>query len=322
MKFELSDVQKVILNKISKYDKISLFFHERPDFDALGSCYALKQFINDNFDGKDIKVIGLDTLDNDYLGGVFEPELEPISQSFLNESLGIVSDTSNSNRVYSGKHKFCKELIRVDHHPEVEIFATTEWVDPTYPAACQMWAEIFFASNLILSATTASYLYAGIITDTGRFLHYNTLPSTYFVTSKLIDTGFNRAIIHNAVYTKDKRELMFSSYVIRKTKIEDMVAYAIIPKGAHEKFGIKVQYSMVHVLNDIKDVMIWSTLYYDENEKGWKGSIRSNNIPINHIAERFNGGGHKFAAGFSLNSKQEYYLVIDELKKYVKEIIN
>ncbi len=322
MKFELSDLQKIILNKIDKYDKISLFFHERPDFDALGSCYALKEFINDNFKNKDVKVIGLDTLDHDYLGGIFEPELEPISDSFLAESLGIVSDTSNSNRVYSGKHKFCKELIRVDHHPEVENFANTEWVDPTYPAACQMWAEIFFASGWTLSAKAASYLYSGIITDTGRFLHYNTLPSTYFVTSKLIGTGFNRSIIHDSVYTKDKKELMFSSFLIKKTKIEDMVAYALIPRGSHKKYGINIQLSMVHILNDIKGVMVWSTLYYDENAEGWKGSIRSNNIPINHIAEMFNGGGHKFASGFSLESEKDYPKVIDTIKKYVKEIIN
>lgn len=320
MNFELTDVQKIILKKIKSYNKISLFFHERPDFDALGSCYALKQFIDDNFPGKDVKVIGLDTLDPEYLGIIFSPEFEPISESFLDESLGIISDTSNSSRVYSGKHVKCKELIRVDHHPEVENFASTEWIDPTYPAACQMWAELFLASKLIFSATTASYLYAGIITDTGRFLHYNTLPSTYHVTSKLVSTGFSRANIHNSIYTRDKKEIMFTSYVIKKTKIEDMVAYALIPRGAHKKFGIHVQFSMVHILNDIKGVQIWSTLYYDENAQGWKGSIRSNDIPINNVAEMFNGGGHKFAAGFSLDSDKDYPKVIEVLKKYVKEI--
>ena len=34
----------------------------------------------------------------------------------------------------------------------------------------------------------------------------------------------------------------------------------------------------------------------------------------------FNGGGHKFAAGFSLDSDKDYPKVIEVLKKYVKEI--
>ena len=40
---------------------------------------------------------------------------------------------------------------------------------------------------------------------------------------------------------------------MKRAKIEDGVAYFVIPKGAHNKFHIFPQLSMVHLLSDIKN---------------------------------------------------------------------
>lgn len=317
---ELTAIEKLIFKKIDIYDNISLFFHERPDFDALGACYGFKQFIQDNYVNKDVRLIGLDTLSDEYASGFFKFDKNVVDDEFISNSLGIILDTANSERVHSQKHKLLSESIRIDHHPEIETFASIEWIDPTYPATCQMLAELFMKSSKKISSATAQFLYSGIITDTGRFLHYNTLPSTYNVTGELLKTGFNRKIVHESIYNKSKKELLFSSYVIRKACIENGIAYALIPRYAHKKYNIELQYSMVHILSNIKDINIWCTLYFDEKSKGWKGSIRSKDIPINHIAARFNGGGHKFAAGFSLKHKSDFKKVIKELKEYLNSI--
>lgn len=317
---KLTTIQASIMRKIEEFDNISLFFHEGPDFDALGSCFGVKEFIKDNFPNKKVKIVGLDTLPEEFLSTIFVDSKEKVSDEFIKSSLGIVSDTANSARVYSGKQKLCNETIRVDHHIEVENFCDTEWVDPIYPAACLMWADLFINSGLRLSPKTAKYLYAGIITDTGRFLHYNTTPDTYLITHALVLTGFNREEVHSAVYSKTRKQILFNSAIAKKIKIQGRIAYAILPKGIFRKFGIEIQHSMVHVLSNIKDIDIWSTLYYDTNLKCWKGSLRSVNIPINHIAEKFNGGGHKFAAGFKLQSKSQYKEVIQELENYLSQL--
>lgn len=317
---QLSHIQKLILKKINEYENISLFFHEAPDFDALGSCFGVKEFIKENFPNKNVKIIGLDTLEKEYLSTIFVDEDTYADDQFISKSLGIISDTSNEARVYSGKHRLCMETIRVDHHVEVENFCDNEWIDPIYPAACQMWASLVVKSGLKLSPLTAKYFYAGIITDTGRFLHYNTTPETYYIAYELIKTGFNRAEVHTAVYTKSKYQILFSSYIFKRTKIKNGIAYAVIPARAFSRFKVKIQHSMVHVLSNIKDVKIWTTLYYDRNLKKWKGSLRSVNIPVNHLAEKYNGGGHKFAAGFSLNNKREYQNVIKDIEEYLKDI--
>lgn len=316
-------ILKFILEKIKEYDNISLFFHELPDFDALGSCFALKEFIKDNFQNKNIKIIGLDILPLVFGSTLFKfnREKNKVTIEFLKSSLGIVSDTANSDRVFTKKHTLCKETIRVDHHPQVETISDFEWIDPMMPATSEMWSHIFFNSGLKVSPECSKYLYAGILTDTGRFLHLNTIPSTYETTSKLVATGFKRGEVHDAIYSRDKKQIMFTNFLMEIAIIKKNIAYFIIPKGSHKKFNITPQLSMVHLLSDIKGVKIWASLYYDEITKKWKGSIRSKDIQINHIATKFHGGGHKFAAGFTLKREEDFKLVIKEIKKYLSEIM-
>ncbi|MCF0217886.1 MAG: bifunctional oligoribonuclease/PAP phosphatase NrnA [Malacoplasma sp.] len=313
------DITQIIIKKIQEFKNISLFFHERPDFDALGSCFALREFIYDNFENKTVKVIGTDTLSELYGSSLFkfEPEKNIASNDFLATSLGIISDVANTARVYSRKNTLCKETIRVDHHPHNEVFADLEWVDPMMPAACEMWATLFIESKLKLSAQCAKYLYAGIVTDTGRFLHSSTLPSTYEITSKLISTGFSRKEVHDSIYLRDMNQIGFINFLMKRIEIDKGVAYFLIPKGAHKKFNIYPQFSMVNLLADIKNVYIWTTLYFDEQTLSWKGSIRSRDIQINHIANEFNGGGHKFASGYTLENEKDFYKVIARLQEYL-----
>lgn len=316
------DITEIIIKKIKEYENISLFFHERPDFDALGSCFAVREFINDNFENKNVKIIGLDTLSELYGSSLFKFDVaqNTSSNEFLSSSLGIISDTANTARVYSRKNTLCKETIRVDHHPQIETFADYEWIDPMIPATCEMWGSLFLESKLKLSAQCAKYLYAGILTDTGRFLHSNTLPSTYEVTSKLISTGFRRSEVHDSIYLREPSQIEFTNFLMKRMHIEKGVAYFLIPKGSHKKFNIYPQLSMVHLLSDIKDVYIWTTVYFDEQTLSWKGSMRSRDIQINHIASEFNGGGHKFAAGYTLENEKDFYKVVERLQSYLEEL--
>ncbi|MDE6476794.1 MAG: hypothetical protein K2L48_01140 [Mycoplasmoidaceae bacterium] len=42
-------------------------------------------------------------------------------------------------------------------------------------------------------------------------------------------------------------------------------------------------------------------------------------MPINQIAEKHNGGGHKLAAGFTLKNKREIRTIKKEILNYLKQ---
>jgi phosphoesterase RecJ-like protein len=92
-------IVQTIIDKIKEYNKISLFFHELPDFDALGACFALKVYLQYKHPEKEVKIIGLDVLEEQFSLGFFEFSNDHIPNSFLAESLGIILDTSVQSRI-------------------------------------------------------------------------------------------------------------------------------------------------------------------------------------------------------------------------------
>jgi phosphoesterase RecJ-like protein len=78
--------------------------------------------------------------------------------------------------------------------------------------------------------------------------------------------------------------------------------------------------SMVHVLNNIRGLEIWMTVYYDDTIKSWRGSLRSRSLPINQIAEKYNGGGHKLAAGFTLKNLTQAKKMRQDVIDYLKHV--
>ncbi len=313
-------IEKQIIKKISEYKKISLFFHEIPDFDALGSCFALKLYLKDKFPDKQIEIIGLDILSNNFSKNLFIFEPKHIPNEYLKNSLGIILDTANSARVWSHRQVNCKELIRIDHHPLVESFCDIEFIDEKASSTCELVGMLMLNwDETYVSALVALYLYAGILTDTGRFLYSTTRPETFALCSKLIEKKFDRDIIYKSVYLKSLKQSKFESYVVSRIQINKDLkfGYAVIPRNTFNKFDIDLRLSMVHVFNNISELEVWMTVYYDDTINKWRGSLRSRNLPINVIAEKYSGGGHVHAAGFTLEHKSDYKRLIADLSKYI-----
>ncbi|WP_462215930.1 DHH family phosphoesterase [Mycoplasmoides genitalium] len=303
--------------KVKQFDKFSLFVHVNPDFDAFGSAFAFKTFLNTFFSEKKAYVMGSYNINADGRE-LFPFEQTDINDDFVKESLAIIFDTSNQERVLTQKHKLAKETVRIDHHPRTEKFADMEWIDSSFSATAEMIGYLILQMGYKLNDEIASYLYAGIITDTQRFWGPTTTPQTFALTAKLMETGFNRNKVHDAVYLKPLLEHKYFSYVLSKAKItKNGLAYALIKKGAYKHFGVVSPLPMVHALNNIKEVKIWTTVYFNESIKKWIGSIRSRNIPINNFAQMFNGGGHKYAAAFVLDEKNQFMKLVQIMDDFL-----
>lgn len=140
----LQDFANVLISKFQEYKSIALFVHMNPDFDAMASAFGFKQWLNDNFpDITTYIMIPPDTI-KPQDKSLFPQEEELPNDDLLKESLGIILDTANKERILTGLYVQCKELITIDHHPQTQSFAELEFIDPTYPAASQILAEMFF----------------------------------------------------------------------------------------------------------------------------------------------------------------------------------
>ena len=82
------------------------------------------------------------------------------------------------------------------------------------------------------------YLYAGILTDTARFLYPSTRPETLELCSRLIATNFDRQKLNDILYLRSLKQTTFESRIMTLLKFDKSLGfgYAILPKNIFNKY--------------------------------------------------------------------------------------
>ena len=157
--------QTAILAQIKAAHTIIIHRHQRPDPDAFGSQFGLAELIKHHF------------LRNRYMLLVkrYQVWLDgpngKIPNSLYDDALVIVTDTANSPRVDDRRFEYGKVLVKIDHHPNDEPYGDYTWVIEDASSTSAMIFSFYqeFSDELKLSDKGATFLYSGIVGDTGRF---------------------------------------------------------------------------------------------------------------------------------------------------------
>ena len=76
---------------------------------------------------------------------------------------------------------------------------------------------------------------------------------------------------------------------------------------------------MINDFNYINEVLVWATITEDIKNNQIRISIRSRGPEINGVAEKYNGGGHKFASGARLKTFEEAMKLMNDLDECLGE---
>lgn len=307
-----------ILDKISKYDKISIFRHQRPDGDAMFSALALASFLEENFPEKTIKVAGEDEYD-------IISRNDEVPTSFIQESLAFVLDTSTSDRIDDDRALQASFIIKVDHHPIDDPYGGINLVDASAAACAQILAQMFLSeefSSLKLSQKTCEYLYSGIVTDTINFRTTNVNSDTLLIASKLVREGdLQVAEIVETVMDKDIDHFILATKIRNRLKIKGHFGYIIFREKDLEKLGISQMEAKNNIdeIGKIKDLQIWSIA--SEKDGLFDVSVRSKRgHVINTVCTAYGGGGHRNAAACKKLNRKQLKTMYETLTKMSDEI--
>ena len=172
---KIHDEFKLIIAEINKANRIIIFRHEMPDYDALGSQMGLYTFIKENYPSKEVFYVG--DSHRSFIPSLF-PEIKEDPSIFDKPYLAIVVDTGNVKRVASNNEfRNATSIIKIDHHPNVEPFGNINCVYPSLSSCAELISLLIFSMKKrkqIISKEAATYLYIGIVGDTGRFLYPDT----------------------------------------------------------------------------------------------------------------------------------------------------
>ncbi len=304
-----------IENAIRKYDRIAIFRHIMPDFDALGTQLGLYYFLKDNFPEKEIKMFG----DNHvtFTPRLF-PEMDRDGDTWFDKSfLAIIVDVSNKSRIADPRFEKADYIIKIDHHPNVEDFANINVVDTTTAAASELMVALLlnFKHKYVLSERSATNFYIGIAGDSGRFQYSSTSALTFGVASVLISKGICLNEIYSKMYLKQIDDLQVTAYILNNYKISPKgVAYYVLDSQIQKDLKITTERGKenVNLFSNIQGINIWCSITQDDNPKEpcWRISIRSRDYVVNGVATEFGGGGHAQASGAKITT-------LDELPKFI-----
>lgn len=312
--------KKTILDKIKQYDKIIIFRHKRPDGDAVGSTKGLREILRLTYPEKDIRLINCDYSDYvAFLGG----EDAQVEDSFYSDALGIVLDTATADRISNQKYSLCKETIKFDHHINLEHYGDSEWVEEERSSVCEMVADFYctFSDELKINKEAATYIYAGMVTDSGRFRFRSVSGETLRLAGMLLDMGVDLDALHANLYMKDFHTLKFQAYAYEKMQIsENGVAYLHVTKEMQELFSLTYEEASASVsyMESIRNSLIWIA-FIDGDDGSIRVRLRSRFVTVNSIAEKYNGGGHACACGATVYSEDEMMSLINDTDALLKD---
>ena len=315
------DIQHQILEKMKAYDTIMLFRHSRVDGDCVGATKGMKALIQASFPDK--KVLIVDDEHSDYLAFLGEDDA-PVADDVYAQSLAIVLDVSVASRISNPKYALCKELVKLDHHINVEPYGDLMWVEEERSSACEMVADFYdkCRDELTLTKDAALYLYTGMVTDSGRFRYDAVNARTFRLAAFLREQPFDTNELYNHLYAMDYEQVRLrAQFALKICFTPHHVAYIYTTQEEKEQYhadDFAISRGMVNVMSDISGVHI--RVNFTESDKGVLCELRSDRVNINPIAVSFGGGGHQKASGATVADRETAMEMLESLDKLAEEM--
>ena len=312
-----------ILKEIQNSNSFVITAHDNPDGDAIGSCLAFATLLKEM--GKE----KIDVLFREY-PAIFETlpnsDLIKPEASLNNYDMAIVLDCPELKRVYKEYHKYfenAKVTVEFDHHLKNAMFADLDVVNPAAPACAEILVSSFRYLKIDISKDVATCLMAGIITDTGGFRFNSTTRETFEFAGWALSKGVNISKIYKeSLMTKSKAQFEAEKLAVDRLEfyMDDKITFTYMTKEDEKNLGIRAgEFDGIAGIGvTIKDVEV--AIFAYERDEVYKLSFCSNNIDVSDICMLFGGGGHKLAAGCTIDAKLEDVrkAVIEETKKHLK----
>jgi len=278
--------------------------HVNPDSDAVGACLALGLCLKKL--GKRVHVV----LDSYHEKNCIIPGQELVWKDKTAgpaASVLVVLDCASAERV-SDPFSYMERaaaVVCIDHHLSHDQFARYMYLDSEASSTCELIYRIM-APIVDLDADIASAIYAGVMTDTGGFRHGCTGPGTLRVTAELVGFG----IPFTNLYNKLLKRHSFTETLVMRAALDNLkllnggrFAFAFVSSEEMEAISAEITDTdgVSEYMLNITDVEV-SVFLYEKIKDEVKASMRSTELNLSDIAKTFGGGGHKHAAGCTINA--------------------
>lgn len=331
MKKTVNNMDKII-NYIDEGNYFIVTSHVNPDGDNIGSTLSMYYYLKSI--NKDVYYV----LDDDIpinlkflLSDIEVLNSEEFEKLNLKDFSIISLDCGDLGRICLDRELIDKasKLICIDHHASNQSFGDFNYIIPEASSTCELVYNIFKRINQIqntqvMDSKIATALYAGVVTDTGKFTYSNTSPSTFDMAKELLVLGAESNKVICEVYGNNPYNYykLLGEALNTLNIIDTKVAVITLTQDmlSRNNVSFKDTDGITPYCRDIENVEV-GILVKEKSQDEIKISLRSKNyVDVSQIAKAFNGGGHVRAAGltvFGETIQNATKMVVDETLKYI-----
>ncbi|MFP6676274.1 MAG: DHH family phosphoesterase [Pirellulaceae bacterium] len=311
---------------IEPCSNVALVSHVRPDCDALGSelgmAYVLRTL------GKKVRIVnGQKTPTHlefiDPRGDISAIDVDVTPDQLSDVDLWIVLDTSAWIQLGPMaevlRNSTAKKAI-VDHHVSEDDLGAELFKDTAAEATGRLVAEAAEALDITLDKDAATALFAALATDTGWFRFPIVNAETYRWAARLIELGATPCQLYGQLHersTAGRMRLRGVALHRLQTELDGRFVHTYVK---HEDFG-----QLGALPTDTEDLINTTleiegteaaVIFIEPTPQAIKVSFRSRcQLDSSEVASQFGGGGHKAAAGASIDGP------LDEVRERVLEAV-
>lgn len=284
---------------LKRHDDFLILTHTRPDGDTLGSAAALCSALRRR--GKRAVL---------YPNSGFTPHIMWMVEPFVGEAGTapcVVGVDLAGEKMFPSGFPHGEIDLCIDHHPGEHGFAAMELIDCGKASCGEIVMEVIEALGGGITPEEASLLYVAVSTDCGCFVYGNTTAETHRAAARLIELGadhhrLNREFFRSMSFSRLKLEGMVFSTL--RTYRDNQLNVAVVTPDMMEVCGATEDDcdDLANLAGKVRGNRVAITVRELSPGRS-KGSIRTDgSVDAAALCARFGGGGHKMAAGCTMDA--------------------
>lgn len=326
--FSYPPIDEEILALLRNREEFVVIGHVSPDGDCLSSQIAMNSMLLKM--GKTVHMANAGPFDRSEISHLRSDFLNHIDDELKQrDPLIVVVDCSSPERIgHLAEEIEGLTTVVFDHHSSGEQFGTYRYIVPRSVSTTLIIMQLYKALDVEISQEIAEHLFFGFATDSGFFRFINAYRGeTLRLAAELVDLGVSPNVMNDRMtggksfgYIKylgkliDRSESLFDGKVmISSSCLEDSKQYITTDKPSDSL------YTMLLSVQGVEVVLFFKELEGERTEVGFRSSHQSS-INVGALAESFGGGGHKKAAGATVNKpiQETRKLLLEAVEKMLK----
>lgn len=311
-----ADIIGQILQVLRQGERFLVCSHARPDGDAVGSMLATGMLLRQM--GKYADLVTVDRVPDIYRDLPGADAIRSALQVHGPYDAVILLECDGLDRAsLGGMEKFF--LINIDHHISGLPFADLNWIDYQAASAGELVYALVKAAGATVTPEMATCLYTTVLTDTGGFCYGATRAATFALARDLVLAGADPIRIAQSVfYSTPTSKMLLLGAALSNLKREGRLAWLWV---SHQDMvrACAAEEDCEGIVNFAACISgVEAAAFLRElPERRIRLSLRSRGtVNVAAIAERLGGGGHKTAAGCTLDGPLPHALdtILAELR--------